>query len=287
MPALERNAGREPHLRHRRRARLLERERGHEHPRRLAGERHAEHALRGVEVFAGAFQVQQQQAIADRIQRRRNEHAHQCDPRRAIEPPLRIAELQQHDAREDHAADAERRHRHLAPRIAIQQRRAQHARDHRELETARDQPRRPARRGVRQQQIERDEADRAARQPSHRMRAHRTPHGRDAALPRHQRQQQRQGDAGNAAHAIHAQCPPSFAARAVEHVGQGEEQRRQQRDADGRERAAPRRARAWVMRARRCVAAVRAESLADRVARPGERIEQRVDVRPAHATPTA
>ena len=67
----ERNARREPHLRHRRRACVLERERGHENPRRLAGERHAEHALRGVEVFAGAFQMQQQQAIADRIQRRR------------------------------------------------------------------------------------------------------------------------------------------------------------------------------------------------------------------------
>ena len=108
-PALSATPAGQRDLRRRRRAGLLPRERRDQPPQRLAGQGHAEHALGGVEMFAAALQVQQQQAVAERIQHRRAEHAQQRDPSRAIQPPAAMAELHQQHAGEDQHADRQRR----------------------------------------------------------------------------------------------------------------------------------------------------------------------------------
>jgi hypothetical protein len=145
----ERDPEREPDLRHRRRPGLRPRPRRQRQPRRLAGQGHAEHALGRVEVGAVALQMQEQAAIAERIGECARHHAGQREPRMGIEHAARVPDLHQQHAGQHHHPDREGRARDARPRIAVQQRRAQHPRHHRGLEAASHQPGRPARRGPR------------------------------------------------------------------------------------------------------------------------------------------
>ena len=77
----QRHAAGQQHLRRRRRAGARPGVGGDQPPQRLSRERHAEHALGRVELFAAALEVQQQQAVAERVQHRRREHAQRTGAR--------------------------------------------------------------------------------------------------------------------------------------------------------------------------------------------------------------